>query len=119
MPTNWLALVDGDVFGGNLLSFDPAVHILTFDDQSIPASSLRVYTLDGLSTSISFGGKTVILDVAPWELGSGNINFVGVGDFFFGGNTFGGPLEDDAPNSFGGTAGDDFLAGGGGNDSLS
>jgi len=113
---NWMSLNDGDV-----IAFDPLVDIFQFNDATISAADIGVNgdteTLPPL-TFLSFGGKTVTLQVNPLMLTTTNVTFADGSRIFIGDNTTG-TTADDMDNTLVGTAFDDQLIGLSGNDMLS
>jgi Ca2+-binding RTX toxin-like protein len=102
---------------GQAIAFDPNADLLYFDDSSLSASRLR-FTVEGANLRVNVGtGKDVILlDTALQQLAPSNINFTN-GLVLLGDNS---PSQagDNAANSLTGAAGNDFLGGFGGADTL-
>src|SRR5688572_21323275 len=107
---NWSELEDGDVFGGggaNPPSFDVAAgDVLHIDDVSLSAADFFVDCLSFSEVQISYGGKTVTLDISPKELYSGNFTFTFAdGSIFRMGDDDSVTGGDDSPNTLSGGAG--------------
>ena len=117
---NWSTLNNGDVFGGgggNPPSFDPLLDQFVFDDLGISAAGVTFTFVSSVSSTFSYGGKTITLDAAPEELTTTNVTFDDGSKLVVGDDTTG-TGNDSIDNTLTGGAGDDQLAGLGGNDSL-
>jgi len=109
---NWSSLANGQV-----VSFNPGVDILNFDDSSISGSTLIVALASSVQTKLTVSGKTVTFSVAIGAFTTTNVTFANGSLFVVGDNTTNTSADDQANTLIGGT-GNDFLIGRGGNDSL-
>jgi Ca2+-binding RTX toxin-like protein len=111
---NWSSLVNNQ-----LVTFNPLMDELRFDDPSIPAAAIGLFSNSFTNgpTSLSFGGKTVQLSVGIKSLTTSNLTFANGTVLVFGDNSTD-TNGDDLANTLTGTAGDDQLVGLGGNDTV-
>jgi len=105
---------------GQVLSFRPDSDLLSFDQASISAADLRV-TASGGRTHVEVvsgpqAGKDVfLLDTAPMQLATSNVDFANGSKLLFGDDSPG-QAADNADNTLVGTSGRDLMNGFGGND---
>ena len=110
----WSNLTNGQV----ITTFNPAVDVLRFDDDTISAADVSIDSNDLLTVAIlSYGGKTVTIQMNPLATTSTNVTFADGSMLLVGDNTTG-TVNDDAANTLVGGSGDDQLLGLGGADSL-
>jgi len=109
----WSTLANGELIEG----FDPLADELRFDDPAIAAAFVEASVLRSSISVFSFGGKTIVLHVAPGNLTSSNVTFADGSVSIYGNNGAGTPGDDQA-NTLTGGAGSDQLFGAGGNDML-
>ena len=112
---NWSTLTNLQV----LSTFDANVDVLVFDDLSISAASVVPgFSNQGIApTNLSFGGKTVALQIPFASLTTSNVTFANGSLFLVGDNTTG-TANDNNPNTLTGGNGNDRIFGLGGDDSM-
>ena len=109
---NWSALLDGDV-----VTFNPLVDKLRFNDLAISAASVVLDFSTGTTSVFSVGGKTVTVNTAAATLTSTNVTFDDGSLLLVGDNTTG-TANDGGNNTRTGSGFNDQLLGFGGNDTL-
>ncbi len=112
---NWSTLTNAQS-----IAFNPAVDVLRFDDSTISAAALGFsFTSSApLTSTFTFGGKSITLQTDFKALTTTNLTFADGSLFLVGDNTTG-VAGDDGPNTLTGGNGNDALVGLGGDDSMS
>jgi Ca2+-binding RTX toxin-like protein len=116
---DWSSLTNGQTY-----AFDSLVDILHFDELAITAGvgpdadhQLDFFVGSGPVCVFSFGGKEITLDADPRALTTSNVTFQSGSLFKFGDNTTA-VVPDNSGNTIVGSDLGDWLAGGGGDDSV-
>jgi serralysin len=104
---------------GQAIAFSPDADVLSFDQAGISAAHIRVGA-SGSSSVVTYfaaGKDLTLIDVSPLQLATSNAIFANGSRLLFGDDSASTATDNDA-NTLRGTAGDDLLAGFGGNDAL-